>query len=335
MVTRPVCVLILLVLSVIATGSQTQVLAFSTWSPGLAASLHRFTESTFHNAQYVQSILLRKYVNSFTSYQFPNPYPPNQDPLSHLEFPIDQWFLGFRTGYDDRWWSAYCEGWINVSRESQSRMQDSDWDDEQQPNQKTIFSESKCRLNEGRLLDVCVAVGPPLQGFLNLRPILGYRYQRFHFTTHDGFQAELAGDSGDLPGDGIEFEQTFYHYYFGAKIKDRFVLARLSDRLPEIQVLLQIDYAGVIAKNEDLHLLRVGDRVTTQNTRGHCWHGLFSLGMKIRKLAMARIEGDFKRIITRGSHRLTNSVFGLDFSFDGSKVWSDQASISAVAEIAF
>jgi hypothetical protein len=165
--------------------------------------------------------------------------------------------------------------------------------------------------------------------------VVGYRYQHFHFTTYDGFQAELEGDAGDLPGDGIEFEQTFYHFYFGAKINDRFVLANLSDRLPEIQLLFQIDYASVIAKNEDLHLLRIGDRVTTQNTRGHGWHAAFGAGIEIRDIGMARIEGDFKRIITRGSHRLTNSVFGLDLSFDGSKVWSDQASIAAVAEIAF
>lgn len=335
MVTRSSWVLLLVVSFVVGAGPQMPVFAAFSGFPGFASSLLPSTDSTPSGPQYVQSLSLRKYVNSFTSYQFPNPYPPNQDPLSHLEFPIDQWFLGFRTAYNDRWWSAYCEGWINLSRESESRMQDSDWDDEQNPNQKTIFSESNCRLNEGRLLDACVAVGPPLQRFLNLRPIVGYRYQRFYFTTYDGFQAELGGDAADLPGDGIEFEQTFYHFYVGGTINDRFDLSNLSDRLPEIQLLFQIDYASVVAKNEDLHLLRIGERITTQNTRGHCWHAAVGVAIKIRDLGVARIEGDFKRIITRGSHQLTNSVFGLDLSFDGSKVWSDQASIAAVGEIAF
>jgi hypothetical protein len=112
-------------------------------------------------------------------------------------------------------------------------------------------------------------------------------------------------------------------------------LGRLIGVLMPVLVDLQFDYALVTAKNEDLHLLRSGDRVTEENTRGHCWH--LALGVKtlVRNTLTARIEADFKRLLTNGSHRLTNPLFDLDFSFNGSQVWSDQASISAVGELSF
>ena len=70
---------------------------------------------------------VRKLINSFTSYQFPNPYPPNQDPLSRLEFPLDQWFVGMRGLYSRKWAALLAEAWTNVSQESALQMQDSDW----------------------------------------------------------------------------------------------------------------------------------------------------------------------------------------------------------------
>ncbi len=106
------------------------------------------------------SIGVKKFFNSFTSYQFPNPFPPNQDPLSRLEFPIDQWFFGGDYEYLSRFWSARFESWVNINKESRSRMQDSDWDHEDLPFQKTIFSESNCRLNSGWLLDLRILLEP-------------------------------------------------------------------------------------------------------------------------------------------------------------------------------
>jgi hypothetical protein len=98
---------------------------------------------------------------------------------------------------------------------------------------------------------------------------------------------------------------------------------------------LQLDYGLVTAANEDLHLLRTGDRVTKENTRGHCWHVSANAGFILRDSIKTRIEADFKRLLTNGSHRLINHPFEIDFSFDGAHVWSDQASISAVGEFSF
>jgi outer membrane protease len=287
------------------------------------------------NPGFYQSMELTKFLNSFTSYEFPNPFPPNQSPLSRLEFPIDQWFLGLVTSYAAPSWTLRAEGWINLNNESGRKMQDSDWDDDSNTGQKTIFSESNCRLNRGVLVDVACSFATPLETSFFLRPVVGYRYQRFLFTTHDGFQGSLDGEALDLPGDGIEFKQSFEHWYVGGICSSSIDLSALSGAFPSVRFEFQADYAFVRAKNEDLHLLRVGDHITSDSTRGHCWHLAVGLDLLVSQYMAARLCGDFKRILTDGSHRLTNSLIPIDFSFDGSHVWSDQASISAIGTVSF
>jgi hypothetical protein len=280
------------------------------------------------------SLKLRKYVNSFTSYEFPNPFPPNQDPLSRLEFPIDQWFLGLGVDYSAPHWSVAVDGWVNLSRSSDRSMQDSDWDDETMPFQKTIFSESSCRMDRGLMLDLAFTVGKPMGRGFGVRPVFGYRHQYFDFTTHDGVQEDISGNTANLQGDGIEFEQTYHHYFAGAQVGlDLQRLGRVS--LGRLQATCQIDYALVDARNEDLHLLRSGERITIENGSGHCWHFGIAVTSRTSRSIRAGVSIDFMRVITDGSHRLLNSPFSIDFSFDGSKAWSDQLSGELTAEIVF
>lgn len=323
------------VFSLPAVTAQAQTL------PGLLG-FSPFPESLFNGIApasdlptFRQSVCLSKYINSFTSYQFPNPFPPGQDPLSRLEFPIDQWFAGLLVEHRAPWWTLGAQAWVNLSRDAASRMQDSDWDDETNTSQKTIFSESKCRLNKGSLCDVYLVLGPPGRSVFSVRPIIGYRYQYFLFTTHDGYQAEILAGATDLPGDGIEFEQIFSHLYGGAIFGTQINLDFIMPRLSTVRVSCQVDFAIVRALNEDLHLLREGERITTENTKGHCWHAALGIGVRAGDTASLWIAGDFKRIMTDGSHRLMNRLFGVDFSFNGSRVWSDQASLSAGIEFGF
>ncbi len=278
---------------------------------------------------------LRKYFSSFTSYQFPNPFPPNQDPLSRLEFPIDQWFVGIETTYKAPHWSLGCKGWVNLSRESPLKMQDSDWDDENRPFQKTIFSESNCRLNRGIMIDLNVALLNPLSPRSDLKPIVGYRYQHFFFTTHDGQQVDGSGAQMELKGDGIDFKQTFFHAYVGAVLDTDLRLGAVSRALGRLRLIVQADYAVIDAINEDLHLLRQGERITTENTFGHCWHVGLTGGFLLSESIRINIEGDFKRTITHGNHELSNRMFDIFLSFDGSRVWSDQLYVAAMAEFPF
>lgn len=281
------------------------------------------------------SVGVKKFFNSFTSYQFPNPFPPNQDPLSRLEFPIDQWFIGGAYAYVARSWSVELDSWVNINRDGRSKMQDSDWDDETLPFQKTVFSESNCRLNRGWLLDLKLSLRPELSIFKMLRPIAGIRYQDFSFTTHDGYQVGLDGHFSNLPGDGIDFDQTFYHAYLGAICDIGLNTSGIFSSLPTVDLQVVLDYALVTARNQDLHLLRSGQRITTENTSGHCWHLAATAWFPVRHNLKGRIEADFKKIVTNGAHQLTNSFFNIDFSFDGSRVWSDQFSVTASTELIF
>ncbi|MEW6351517.1 MAG: omptin family outer membrane protease [Thermodesulfobacteriota bacterium] len=294
---------------------------------------------------YEVALGIRKCINSFTSYQFPNPFPPNQDPLSRLEFPIDQWFGGLRGEYSRGCVSVFAEGWINLNSEANLKMQDSDWDDESNPFQKTIFSESQCALNRGYLVDMGLSFGKS-SGTMSLRPVGGYRYQYFDFTTHDGNQMDMSGNVSPLPGDGIRFRQTFNHAYLGGIWKASLGQSRGSacaTKIPscgfacgsKIEFSVQADIAWAQGWNEDKHLLRAGDRRTVERTKGYCWHIGLSTSMHLSDAFLVRLEGDFKRLTTTGSHNLTNDAFGIDFSFDGAKVWSDQGSIAAMAQMRF
>jgi hypothetical protein len=306
------------------------------WSAfGNGASVLGFGDPDQQSPRFNCTLSVRKYLSSFTSYEFPNPFAPFQDPLSRLEFPIDQWFLGGDVRYTSRWWAIAIDGAVNLSRESQLMMQDSDWEDDARPDQKTVFSESKCRLNRGMLVDVKLSLPSPIDLWLDVRPVIGYRHQYFSFTTYDGFQGDIRGNRIALPGDGIEFEQAFYHIYVGVDCFLEINGSRLMSALPRGQLEVQADYAAVVATNEDLHLLRLGERVTREKSSGHCWHlGLKAFCWRMSDFRLG-FEGDFKRVITTGSHNLTNGPLRIDFSFGGSKIWSDQAWIGVIAQTKF
>jgi outer membrane protease len=278
---------------------------------------------------------LRKYVNSFTSYQFANPYPPGQDPLSRLEFPIDQWFFALKTGYAGPGWSAEIYGLTNITGVSRAMMQDSDWTDGDNPGQKTVFSESHCKMNGGFVVDLKVEAAWRFNPESRFRPLAGWRVQRFSFTTFDGIQFEQGAAPLELPGEGIEFKQTFYHYYGGAAFRHAFDGGRYTFLLPRMTLDMAVDYGFVTAGNEDLHLLRTGHRVTRENTRGHVWHASLKATFLYTPDILMELEGEFMRVVSHGSHQLTNPVEFLDISWDGAKVWSDQASVSMTAQISF
>ncbi len=286
-------------------------------------------------ANWQYSIGVKKFFNSYTSYQFPNPFPPEQNPLSRLEFPIDQWFYGGDYIYNSSFWTAQLDAWGNINQEGRANMQDSDWDQEDQPSQKSVFSESKSKLKRSWLIDFRILFKPDISLFRIVQPVVGTRYQTFSFVTHDGYQGSLDGYNTALPGEGIEFDQTFYQYYLGALINTKVNTAGIFRSLPTTDLTVTLDYAVVTAKNQDLHLLREGERITNENTSGHCWHAEATASLMIRQNIKALIDVDFKRIITNGGHQLTNSFFSVDFSFSGSRVWSDQLSVAASAELIF
>jgi len=69
----------------------------------------------------------RYFFQSHTSYEFGNPLPPNQSPLSRLEFPLNSWWAGASARREFSRFSVGLEAFRNLSRETGGVMADSDW----------------------------------------------------------------------------------------------------------------------------------------------------------------------------------------------------------------
>lgn len=309
-------------------------------SPGAAVASSDLEVSGSPASPWSIELKTRYFFNSHTSYEFGNPFPPYQAPLSRLEFPLDSWWVG---GEARRRFSRFSLGFEvlrNVTIETGGAMKDSDWDDEYNPNALTIYSESGCRLepsyNIRGDMDFNIADQIGLPDWLELRPLTGIRWQRFTFVTHDGLQTYPASGGAEptpLPGDSIRFEQTYWQYLVG--IRSACDLGNFSI-LPQLKLLFQIDWAYVQGYNEDHHLLRVGNRITTETTRGDAWHSSVGLKWRLTQSLDAGIEADYLKLQTTGSHRLTNDLFGIDMGFDnGVKVWSEQRSLSFSLKYSF
>ncbi len=146
---------------------------------------------------------IERMIGSHTSYEFGNPFPPYQAPLSRLEFPLDSWWAGAELRAIFPRFSLGVEALTNLSQEIEGRMQDSDWDDDEDPHRKTIFSKSRCRMEPSYVLradiDLRVSDWLGLPGWLDLRPVAGVRRQRFSLVTHDGTQWDVTSREPPLP----------------------------------------------------------------------------------------------------------------------------------------
>lgn len=276
---------------------------------------------------------LRKYWNSFTSYQFPDPDHPQLDPLSRLEWPWDQIYGVGRAGAYFGGFQLDIEGASTLSTASGPKAQDSDWENPATPGQKTTFSEGEAK-PRGWTLDV--GLSGELPSVARVRPVIGFRIQEFRFTYTDVLQGELAGGAEFLPGPIIEFSQRYRHWYGGAILTTGLPLGAFfgggdSGRL---LVRLQGDLAWVTANNIDFHTIRVpAPRYTTEATRGLSWHVNCAVGLDITGWLNMRAEGDFMRIRTRGSH--TWSEPGTEETWAGAVVWSEQKYLSVIGTFLF
>jgi outer membrane protease len=276
------------------------------------------------------------FFSSHTSYQFGNPLPPFQSPLSRLEFPMDSTWVGGKLRASFPRFSIGAEGLTNISMDTPGHMQDSDWDDIQRPSALSIYSESKCRFMPSYIvrtdIDLKISDWVGLPPGLDLRPLVGFRWENFHFITHDGLQTyPLGGQPPDpLPGDGIDFKQTYFQYFTGVRTAVDLWKPRI---LNSLSLFLQADWAYVDGSNVDHHLLR-GPRYTYEDTRGDAWHWTAGLSAGLAKNVLLTLEADFLTLSTTGSHLLQTPGFNIGFDY-GVRVWSQQNSISLILAYAF
>jgi len=304
--------------------------------PLFAAEKETSTQLTPH---LTLTLKTKRLFNSHTSYEFGNPFPPYQTPLSRLEFPLDSWWGGAEIRASFPRFSIGVEALRNISEEAVGTMRDSDWDDDVNPGLKTIYSESKCRMDPSYMvradMDLEVADFLGLPQWFSLRPVTGFRWHDFNLVSHDGVQTDLTGQTGplSLPGDGIRFSQTYWHYFFG--LRSNIDIGRFVD-VTGLNLMLQADWAYVEGHNKDHHLLRDGNRFTYEDTDGQAWHVFIEVKKSLYKTLFLNIGADYLRIDTSGSHRFVNNTFDIDTSWShGVKVWSEQASVSLALEYRF
>ncbi len=289
-------------------------------------------------AQWSVAAKLKRLINSHTSFEFGNPLPPGQVPLSRLEFPLDSWWGGIGVSRTSSLWSFNLEVLSNLCGEADGMMKDSDWENGNLPRIKTTYSESGCRIDPSyqALADVDLQVGEwlNLPAWISLAPLVGVRYHYFDLVAHDTTQWDLTGVTPTiyLAGDTLTFEQTYWQYLLG--LRCRFDLGPKKG-LPLLELKAQVDWAYVDAHNEDHHLLR-GDRITLEDTTGDAWHGTLGLRAGLGPDWTLGMEAEYLRIRTKGSHCLLYNSRGIDYTWDnGVSVWSDQKSVFLSLEYLF
>lgn len=292
------------------------------------------------------SLGLRKYINSFTSYEFLDPDNTFVDPLSRLEWPWEQTYGVVKTGLKYNRLQVNLEGASTLLAYSGLMAQDSDWTNTTLPNQKTVFSEAEAH-PRGWTIDASIGFDLPILN--SVRWILGYRAQQFRFTYTDMYQKELyrPDRNGPDPGEIIQFTQDYKHYYGGAVIGSGFdpgnLVSSLSGTLLTVRLLGDVGY--VTANNIDFHVLRIpSPRYTYETTQGISWRVNLATDLRITDRFTIGVAGEFMRIRTGGSHTLTQpagfdeeGVYqnATDQTWQGARVWSDQKFIEINASMNF
>ncbi len=272
----------------------------------------------------------RRLANSHTSYEFGTPFPPNQSPLSRLEFPLNSWWGGAELRASFPRFSTGVEVLTNDVRDAGRPMKDSDWEDIANPGLRTTYSESGNRIKRSYMVagdvDMEVSDWLGLPRWASLRPVTGFRWQSFDLVTHDGVQYSLLEAPLPLPGDGIRFRQVYKQYFIGLRSN---VDAERFTNISGLNFLAQVDWAHVEGRNEDHHLLRPGSRFTYENTHGRAWHASVGLRKSLYRNWVLGVDADYLRINTIGSHRMVYDLFGIDLSWsNGVRVWSEQTGVT-------
>ncbi len=269
-------------------------------------------------------------LNSHTSYEFANPGPPYQQPLSRLEFPVNSAWAGFEIKKRLSRFSGGIEFMTTVVDQETGRFKDTDWADDSMPWRLTNYGETDTRLNPsfqvGADIDIQVADLLRLPEHFDFRPVLGFNWQKLSLLVHDGFQYNYDTPGAppiimSLPGSTISFEQDWYRYLLGLRFGYQWTSIPY---LHHLKLQTQADWSYVQGNNLDRHLLR-GDRVTVEYTTGNAWHGSLGVLIGLTQNMELGLAADYLNIQTTGTHTLLIPSAGVDFGWsNGVKAWSEQ-----------
>ena len=144
---------------------------------------------------------IKRFLRSHTSYQFGDPEQANLTPLSRLEFPLNSWWAGVNLGLKGPRTSLELELLAGLpDQDDLGVVRDSDWEDPNRPKLRTTYSETTTKLKESFTLDAKVTHGVGdklgLPAWLDLKPLLGVRWQHFVFTGGPGVQQSMVYQGG-------------------------------------------------------------------------------------------------------------------------------------------
>lgn len=287
------------------------------------------------------SVKQKTLLNSHTSYEFGNPLPPYQQPLSKLEFPIDSVWSGVEMRRQFSRVSVGVGFLTTLLDQETGRFKDSDWADDSAPSRLTNYGETSCRLNPSYQveadIDLQMADLLHLADGFDLRPVAGFRWQQLSLVAHDGTQYDytvpgLPPDILPLSGDAITFEQNWYQYFLGVRLG--YEWRRLS-WLERLKLQTQLDWSYVTGDNLDHHLLRAGNRITEEQTDGNGWHASLGVLFGLRPGVDLGIDADYLMLDTSGTHTLRDDAYPTETWSNGVRVWSEQYGVTVRAQFSF
>lgn len=301
------------------------------------------TVATGNDAVWEVSVRQKTLFNSHTSYEFGNPLDPIYSPLSRLEFSLDSAWAGVDVRRRLSRLSIGAGFLTSVADQDAGIMRDTDWDEPGSPTPVTNYSESLCRLEPSWQveadLDLQVADIFHLPEGFDLRPVIGFRWQQFSFVAHDGVQYDYnpppqPPDIQMLPGNSISFEQSWYQYFIG--LKAGYTWKQLP-WLHRLKLQAAFDWSYVEGNNQDRHLLREGNRTTTQQTTGDARHASLELLFGLTPTIDLGVEADYLNITTTGTHTLRDDLtVTVPFSWQiGVQSWSEQFGIAVRSRFRF
>jgi len=268
---------------------------------------------------------------SQTTYEFGAPESNDGKPLSRLEFPINNLWMGAELRRNFSRYSVGVRAISSVMRNTRGRMKDSDWEDSDNREIRTTFSTSSNRMEYGLIaggdIDFKISDRLNLPPSLDVRPLIGFQWQRLAFMTHDGTQYNYWPPpeiDTHLPGNTLQFRQDYWQYILG--LRGSWDMGR-SLKLRGLKLLAEVNGSYVTGFNKDHHLLR-GDRFSFDTTSG--WGAYVSLGAQAQLTKNTALETgiDYQAIRTIGKHHLVDKSADIDETWsDAVKAWSDQIGI--------
>jgi hypothetical protein len=237
-------------------------------------------------------------------------------------------------------WRAHFEWLTPMVHDTYRNASDYDWSG---PNRDPAsLSSSPERWTDGQTLELegsFKLTDHILRAPLEVWPVIGFRFQRFDVTDHDGDQIINDGTLRPLPppvgthwqGDMTSFNQQYYMAYVGAQIRRDCCIANTRP----ITFVLQADWADTWGYNIDHHISGYEDdgihRYTIENTQGGAFHVALTAETPLNRVFFLGIEVEHLEIRTWGSHRLleTGARQADETWSNGVMATSDQNSLTA------